>query len=92
MKHPLIDSCNSVLKLINVLAWYTIVIAGAFYLLPMIGLFLEERYDALAQPVKLISIIGFFAATAWWQMKSRTERFRETRHSRSRKSNQVLSI
>lgn len=71
MKPSVIFAWNRFLKLINFLAWYLIVLAGIFYLLPMIGLLLEDKLDALARPVKLVAIVGFFATMAWWQMKNR---------------------
>jgi hypothetical protein len=92
MKSSVILFRNSFLKLMNFLAWYIIVLAAVFYLLPMIGLFLEDSYDALAKPVKLLAIIGFFAAAAWWQMKRRTDHSTVSDSARIKNSNQAVPI
>ena len=90
MKNSVIDSWKSAFRLVNFVAWYLIIIVGAFYLLPMIGLYLEDRYDALAKPAKLISIISFFAAIAWWQIKSQSAKIKDSVQNKS--SSQALTF
>jgi positive regulator of sigma E activity len=64
------------MKLLNFLAWYVIAVAVVFYLLPIIGIFLEGRYDALASSTKFFSILGFMCVVAAWQITGRQKRLK----------------
>jgi len=80
MKNGFIDAWKSFLKLLRFLVWYVIALAAVIYVLPIVGLFLEDRYEAMTNSVKLIFIFGFFAVIAIWQLltwKSRMKTSRE---------------
>jgi hypothetical protein len=80
MKNGIIDAWKSFLKLLRFLVWYVIAVAAVIYVLPIAGLFLEDRYDAMTHSVKLFFIFGFFAVIAFWQLltwKSRQKTSRE---------------
>ena len=62
------------LKLIRFVIWYLIGAAIIFYLLPRFGVFLEGKYDDLANSVKLFSVISFFVIIAIWQLAALKKR------------------
>jgi len=64
------------MKLLNFIAWYVIAVAVVFYVLPIIGIFLEGRYDALASSTKFFSILGFVCVVAVWQIMGRQKRLK----------------
>jgi hypothetical protein len=64
MKIALVNAWIDFLKLLRFVVWYSIGIAAFFYLLPMFGVFIEGKYDALTSSVKFFSVIGFFAFIA----------------------------
>jgi hypothetical protein len=68
MKNGIIDAWKSFLKLLRFLVWYVIAVAAVIYVLPIVGLFLEDRYDAMTNSVKLFFIFGFFTVIAIWQL------------------------
>jgi hypothetical protein len=84
MKDGIVDAWKRFLKLLRFLVWYVIAVAAVIYVLPIAGLFLEDRYDAMNNSVKLFSILGFFAAIALWQLfglKSRQKASRQGENS-----------
>ncbi len=58
-------------RLMNFLTWYVIALAAVFYVLPLVGLFLQGRYDVMATSVKVFSILGFFAVVAIYHKRAR---------------------
>ena len=76
MKNRIAEVGKQLFKLINFLAWYLVALAAVFYVLPLIGLFLEGRFDVLAPSVKFFSILGFFMVVAVWQIAARKERLK----------------
>ena len=76
MKEALGNGLNSLLKLFRFLAWYSIAVAALFYLLPLAGLLLEERYEAMNSATKFFSVIGFFAVIGAWQVMALRDRYR----------------
>ena len=70
MKHGIIEAWKNLLKLFRFLLWYVIAVAAVFYILPIAGLFLEGRYDAMTSSVKIYFILGFFLLIALWQAAS----------------------
>jgi hypothetical protein len=79
MKHANIrvkDAFVSLLRLVRFVAWYAAAVALLFYLLPILGLLLEERYDMLSSSVKFFSVLGFFVVVAAWQLVDRRDRMR----------------
>lgn len=68
MKIARVDAWIDFLKLLRFAVWYTIGIAVLFYLLPMLGVFVAGKYDALASSVKFFSLIGFIALIALWHL------------------------
>lgn len=76
MKRTLKNGWNSFLKLFRFLAWYGIVVAAIFYLLPMAGVIVQEQYEALSGTVKFIAILGFFSVVGAWQILSQRDRWR----------------
>jgi len=79
MKNGIIDAWKSFLKLLRFLVWYVIAVAVVIYVLPIVGLFLEDRYDAMTNSIKLFSILGFFAAIALWQLLTLRGRLKASR-------------
>lgn len=79
MKNGIIDAWKSFLKLLRFLVWYVLAVATVIYVLPIAGLFLEDRYDAMTNSVKLFSILGFFAAIALWQLLTLKGRLKASR-------------
>jgi positive regulator of sigma E activity len=79
MKNGIIDAWKSFLKLLRFLVWYVLAVAAVIYVLPIVGLFLEDRYDAMTNSVKLFSILGFFAAIALWQLLTLKGRLKASR-------------
>jgi len=67
---------KSLARLIQFLTWYAVAVALVLYLLPLVGLFLEERYDTMSSSVKFFSLIGFFVVVAAWQIVGQKERIR----------------
>lgn len=76
MKYRMVEAWKSFLKLFRFVVWYVIAVAAAFYALPVIGLFLEDKYDVLSSSVKWFTILGFFAVVAMGQLLSRFGRQR----------------
>ncbi|NNJ64767.1 MAG: hypothetical protein HKP16_04320 [Xanthomonadales bacterium] len=76
MKEALENMGHSLARLLRFLAWYGIVVALLFYLLPLAGMFLEDRYDALSSVAKFFSIIGFFSVIVAWQVVAQRDRWR----------------
>jgi len=79
MKNGIIDAWKSFLKLLRFLVWYVIAVAAVIYVLPIVGLFLEDRYDAMTNSVKLIFIFVFFAVIAFWQLLTWKSRLKTSR-------------
>jgi hypothetical protein len=78
MKHAIKDAWYSLVRLFRFIAWYAIVVTLVFYLLPIVGLFLEEQYDAMSSSVKFFSVIGFFVVVAIWQITGHKYRIRSS--------------
>ena len=76
MKYRMVEAWKSFLKLFRFVIWYVIAVAAVLYALPVIGLFLEGKYDVLSSSVKLFTILGFFAVVAVWQLFGRYGRQR----------------
>ena len=62
MKYRMVEAWKSFLKLFRFVIWYVIAVAAVLYALPVIGLFLEGKYDVLSSSVKLFTILGFFSS------------------------------
>jgi hypothetical protein len=78
MKYAIKDFLDSLARLFRFIAWYGIALAGVFYLLPILALFLEGRFDALSGSVKFFAVIGFFVIVAAWQIADRRDRLRSS--------------
>ncbi len=74
MKNVIVNASINFLKLCRFVLWYTIGIGVVFYLLPVLGIFIEGKYDALTNFVKIFIFIGFFAVIAIWQLFALKER------------------
>ncbi len=68
MKNVIVNASKNFLKLCRFVLWYTIGIGVVFYLLPVLGIFIEGKYDALTNFVKIFLAIGFFAVIAIWHL------------------------
>ena len=62
MNNATVEGRKSLLKLFRFLLWYAIAVAAVLYLLPMAAQMLEDRYEAMSSAVRLLSVLGFFAA------------------------------
>jgi positive regulator of sigma E activity len=91
MKNGIIDAWKSFLKLLRFLVWYVLAVAAVIYVLPIVGLFLEDRYDAMTNSVKLFSILGFFAAIALWQILTLKGRLKASRQRQNASQLQDLA-
>ena len=91
MKNSLIDTWKNFLSLLRFLLWYVIAVAAVIYILPIVGLFLEDRYDAMASSVKLFSILGFFTVIALWQFLTWKNRLKASRERENSSRNQVVA-
>lgn len=76
MKNELKNAWTSLLQLFRFLVWYGIAVAVLFYLLPVVGLLLEDQYENLSNTVKFFAAIGFFSVVVAWQVIGRLERLR----------------
>ena len=74
MKNVLVNASINFLKLCRFVLWYTSGVVVVFYLLPVLGIFIEGKYDALTNFVKIFIFIGFFAVIAIWQLFALKER------------------
>jgi positive regulator of sigma E activity len=77
MNGAIVNAWASLLRLARFLFWYAVAVAALFYLLPMVGLFLESRYDALSSAAKFFAVIGFFSVVAAWQAVAVRDRWRQ---------------
>ena len=91
MKNGLIDTWKHFLSLLRFLLWYVIAVAAVIYVLPIFGLFLEDRYDAMTSSVKLFSILGFFTVIALWQFLTWKNRLKSSREQDNSSRNQVVA-
>jgi hypothetical protein len=82
MKVVVKDMLSSLARLMHFVFWYAIAVAAVFYLLPIMGLFLEGRYDAMSSAVKFFSVIGFFIVVAAWQIVGHKERIKSSIQNR----------
>lgn len=78
MKKSLSEVWRSFLKLFRFLVWYAIAVAAIFYLLPLAGLFVEDKYDAMSSTAKFFAVLGFFFVIGAWQVLSRRDRLRKS--------------
>jgi O-antigen/teichoic acid export membrane protein len=76
MKNELKNAWVSLVQLFRFLVWYGIAVAALFYLLPLVGLFLEDQYENMSNAVKFFAVIGFFSVVVVWQVLSRRDRLR----------------
>ena len=61
---------------------FTLIIVGtAVHVLPMLGLLLEDRYEAMSNSAKFLSVIGFLVIVGAWHVVSRRDRQRQLRRS-----------
>jgi len=74
MKITFVNERTSFLKLLRFVIWYLIAVSVVFYLLPVLGIFLEGKYDELASPAKFLSIMGLFIIIAIWQLAALIKR------------------
>ena len=65
MKHTILDSWKSLLRF---LTWYGLAVAAILFLLPWIGHWVEQHYEAMSSTARLISVSGFFIAVGAWQV------------------------
>ena len=77
-----IETWRSVLGLGRFLFWYAIAAAVVLILLPWLGQELQSRYEALSSPSRLLSIGGFFAVVAAWQLLGMRGRLKGLRPGR----------
>ena len=68
MNNATVEGRKSLLKLLRFLLWYAIAVTAVLYLLPMAAQMLEDRYEAMSSAVRLLSVLGFFAAVGVWQV------------------------
>ncbi len=66
----------SVLRLVRFVFWYSIGIAGLFYLLPHVAVFLEGQYESLSGIVRFASVLGYFAVVIGWHVVETRDRWR----------------
>jgi len=91
MKYAIKDALDSLFRLFRFVAWYVVAMAAVFYVLPILALFLEGRFDALSSSIKFFSVIGFFVIVAAWQIVDRRDRIRSSvRNRNSARSNQGI--
>jgi len=76
------ELAKSLARLFQFVIWYIIAVAAVFYLLPIVGLFLGGRYDAMSSSIKFFSIIGFFIVVAVWQVSSHQKRIKSSMQQR----------
>ena len=82
MKYAVKDALDSLFRLFRFIVWYGVALAAVFYLLPILAIFLEGRFDALSSSVKFFSVIGLFAIVAAWQIGDRWDRIRSSARNR----------
>ena len=70
MRHSLIESWKSVLRLLRFLFWYGVAVAAIIYLLPMAAALVEDRYEAMSSALRFFSVLGFLAVVGAWQIIS----------------------
>jgi len=81
------ETWKSVLGLGRFLFWYAIAAAVLLILLPWLGQELQSRYEALTSTSRLLSISGFFAGVAAWQLLGMRGRLKGLRPGRSEGDN-----
>jgi len=82
MSKTQVETWKSVLGLGRFLFWYAIAAAVLLILLPWLGQELQSRYEALSSASRLLSIAGFFAIVAAWQLLSMRGRLKSLRPGR----------
>ena len=82
MSKTQIETWKSVLGLGRFLFWYAIAVAVLLILLPWLGQELQSRYEALTSASRLLSIGGFFAVVAAWQLLGMRGRLKSLRPGR----------
>ena len=82
MSKTQVETWKSVLGLGRFLFWYAIAAAVLLLLLPWLGQELQSRYEALSSASRLLSIGGFFAVVAAWQLLSMRGRLKGLRPGR----------
>jgi hypothetical protein len=65
MKYTILDSWKSLLRF---LTWYGLAVAAILFLLPWIGHWVEQHYEAMSSTARFISVSGFFIAVGAWQV------------------------
>ena len=65
MKYTILDSWKSLLRF---LTWYGLAVAAILFLLPWIGHWVEQHYEAMSSTARFISVSAFFIAVGAWQV------------------------
>lgn len=76
MNNATVEGRKSLFKLFRFLLWYAIAVTAVFYLLPIAAQMLEDWYEAMSSAVRLLSLLGFFAAVGVWQVMSIRKRMK----------------
>ena len=72
---------SSIARLLRFVFWYAVIVGTAIHVLPLLGLLLEDRYEAMNSSTKFLSVMGFLVVVAAWHIVSRRDRQREARRS-----------
>lgn len=74
MKFELKQAWYSFLRLFKFLFWYGVAVAAMFLLLPVVGSFVQEQYEALSGTVRMVAVAGFFLVVASWHLLGQRKR------------------
>ena len=85
MKFELKHAWASFLQLFKFMFWYAALIAVAFLVLPGVGHFLQEQYEALNAVARMAAVAGFFLSVAIWHVIAKRDRLRQESVQDSRK-------
>jgi hypothetical protein len=75
MKRAIMAALESFYKLLRFVFWYALSVAALFYLLPLVGVFVQDQYETMTQSAKFLSVLGFFCVVGVWQVLEMTDRW-----------------
>lgn len=76
MKNSIKCALQNLFRLFRFVVLYAAAVAFLFLVLPAAASLLETQYEALSGTVKIVSVSGFFAVIAVWQVIRQRERMR----------------
>jgi hypothetical protein len=85
-----IDNLKSVLRLVRFLAWYSVIVAAAIYLLPWVGQWIQGVYDSMSIGTRAFSVLGILAVAAAGQLVSLRGRSKPWRGGRGSSQSNTL--